>query len=172
MKHLWSSETYAALASAIVLLLPIHAWAAEQTEAVSSERVVNAPEKTVYEIIRKLHGGGSCVKPISSTRNQDTNQESFSGLPIIGNANCTYIEDFTALNHIDYHMVESDKLKVFEGSWNLTPEGKQTRVELRARVDTGLRLPFWKQIQHAQTLKDINKRLQLVQRTAENTQTQ
>lgn len=138
-------------------------------KGVSSHLVINARPQTIYEQIRALrHGEASGVKELSKTDSEAVLEEHFENLPIIGKAKCVYVEKYTPWSRIDYHMIESDKFKAFEGAWQLTPQNeKGVLVELCSFVDTGLPIPFGRQITNSQTMKDIKDRLQLVKRKAE-----
>lgn len=138
-------------------------------KGVASHLVVNARPQTIYEQIRALrHGEASGVKEISKTDSEAVLEEHFQNLPIIGKAKCIYVEKYTPWSRIDYHMIESDKFKAFEGSWQLTPQDDNSvLVELCSFVDTGLPIPFGRQITNTQTMKDIKDRLQLVKKKAE-----
>jgi hypothetical protein len=51
-------------------------------------------------------------------------------------------------------------LKAFEGVWELTSRSKNTTVlQLSSRIDTGISMPFSRQITRDATMKSIEKRL-------------
>jgi len=159
----------------LMLALPAHATQRSMFKGVSSKLVVKAAPSKVYGAIRALRESDSeGVRILSATEHESVIEELFDELPIIGHARCVYKETYTPEKRIDYHMVESDHFKAFEGAWVLTPasDGSQTTLELSSYIDTGLPVPFARQITNSQTLKDVEQRLQLVKKLAEGSQHQ
>ncbi len=98
-------------------------------------------------------------------------EESFGGVPVVGSSRVVYEEIETVPNErIDFKLIESDKLNCFEGSWILSSaeDGKSTNVELFARLDTKLPLPFKEQILGSQGGQDMEHRLKYVKKKAES----
>jgi hypothetical protein len=138
---------------------------------VSSHIVVKARPHVIYETIRGLREkSGNSIKELEKTEDHALLEELFNGLPIIGNARCVYIENYLPDRKISYRMVESDKFKAFEGEWLITPTpGEQEcLVEVSSFVDTGLRIPFARQMTDAAAVRDLERRLQEVKQVAEN----
>lgn len=142
-------------------------------KGVRAKIIVRNTPTAVYQAIRGLRQSDpSDVRVISSSEGADVLEERFDSLPIIGQARCVYKEQYFPPKRIDYHMIESDHFKAFEGSWVINPitDGSGTEVELSSFIDTGLPIPFARQITNVQTMKDIRARLELVKRAAESNQ--
>jgi len=124
--------------------------------------VIKAPAKLVFEGIQQSRSEDPTRRHMVS-HNQDVAviDEKLSNLPIIGSAHLVYKEIEVPFKRIDYELVESDKLKAFEGSWELTPldNGRETKVSLKSYTEVKICLPFAREMSGAQTLKDINRRL-------------
>jgi len=91
---------------------------------------------------------------------------------MIGKAKCIYKETYTPGKRIEYKMVESDKFKVFEGCWKLTPsaDGVTTKVSLSSAVEINTCMPFAKQIAAMQTKKEVKERLTALKKVCEKEQ--
>lgn len=161
----------AGLGALLLLAAPSPAEAG-QKRGVSAQLVVKAQPRVIYEAIRGLRAGDPAdVKELSRDDKQCVLEETFSDLPVIGQATCVYVETYTPFQRIDYRMIRSDKFKAFEGAWVITPQDEENvLVELRSYVDTGLAIPFGRQITDMATLKDVKKRLQIVKQSAESSQ--
>ncbi|HEY9731210.1 MAG TPA: SRPBCC family protein [Drouetiella sp.] len=139
--------------------------AEKNTDAmVSQTMVINAPVKAVWEAMRTLRRNDPAHRKILSSSGGDyVVQETFEGIPVIGEAICTYREHETPMQKLKYELIKSDKLKAFAGEWNLTPAGdNQTKVELSSRTDAGVCIPFADKITRSRTSKSITKRLEEV----------
>jgi hypothetical protein len=137
------------------------------------EVIVNAKPEAVYNAIRRLRDDSdSTVKELSRQANHCVLEETFPGLPLIGDAKCVYEEVYTPNHRIDYSMVRSNKFKAFEGRWLLVPteDGTATRLSLSSYVDVDIPLPFAKQICKLQTSYGVKERLQEVKSTCEKNQ--
>ena len=107
--------------------------------------LVYASPKHVFSAIRNqrmLHS--LTARIISASEDELIVEECFNNLAIIGQATCTYREEYKRINQVDYAMIKSDKLKAFVGRWTLVPKnnGKETYLQLSSYVDTGLPIPF------------------------------
>src|SRR5262249_38323944 len=95
-------------------------------------------------------------------------KETFKGLPILGDVDCTYEENEVPYSRIDYQLINSDKLKIFEGNWILTPvDTDNTLVKLTSYIDSGLNVPAKDFLQHLSAHQDIHRRLAFVKKIAE-----
>jgi len=131
---------------------------------------VQAEPRIVYECIRALrYKPNSHVKELKNTDREATLEEHFSKLPIVGEANCTYVEKYTCDREVAYKMVSSDKFKAFEGKWELKelPDEKATEVTLQSFVLLDLPVPFLRQLTNTQTIKGVKDRLSEVKKMAE-----
>lgn len=158
------------LACAALICSPV-ASAAETPASATIKSTINAPAKVVYEAIRALRKiDPSGTRELSSTPDSTVIEEEFDGLPVINKAICVYEEHYTPGKRLEYHMVRSDKFKVFQGEWNVYPQGETSLVELSMQLDTGLRLPFAKQLTAAQLRKDVQHQVDIVKHLAETRQ--
>jgi hypothetical protein len=109
---------------------------------------------------------------LSSTANENVVEEVFDGLPVIGKATCVYKETFEAPSKMSFKMIRSDKLKTFEGEWNFQPvdNGTHTLVKLRTNLDTGLKVPFAKQITDMATTNELKEQIADLKKCVENKQ--
>lgn len=133
---------------------------------------VRAKPEIVLEAIRHLRQDEPPgVKCLSHSQHEQVIEETFVGLPVVGKATCIYKEFYEPPNKVVFHMVESDKLKSFDGFWQLTPVGPNvTEVELATGVDFGIHLPFARQITNTSTLKSIHQQLADMKKLAETKQ--
>lgn len=140
-------------------------------EPVLAKVQVHAKPEIVMEAIRHLRQDEPPgVKCLSHSPHEQTIEETFEGLPVVGKATCVYKEIYES-NRVEFHMIESDKLKSFDGFWQLTPLGPNvTEVELATGVDFGIHLPFARQITNTSTLKSINVQLAQMKHSAEHRQ--
>lgn len=162
------------MATCVALLIfgvPLECRAEDKPAPVSAKIEVHACAETVIDAIHHLRQDEPLgVKMLSHSGHESTIEETFEGLPIVGRAKCVYKEEYSP-HRVDFHMVESDKLKAFDGWWKLTPISTDiTEVELATGVDTGLRVPFARQITNASTLRSIHKQLEDMKRSAESRQ--
>jgi hypothetical protein len=137
------------------------------------EVVVNATPEAVYNAIRRLREDSQdTVKELSHQANHCVLEETFPGLPLIGDAKCVYEEVYTPNRRIEYSMIRSDRFKAFEGRWLIVPtaDGTATRLSLSSYVDIDLPLPFAKQICKIQTSHGVKERLQEVKSICEKNQ--
>lgn len=140
-----------------------------EQNAVAVTVVVKARMSVVYDAIRSQRQQDPARKLVSSQGNEAVILEEFQGLPIIGSAHCTY-KEVESSHKMEYELITSDKFKRFTGCWTLTPveNGKATEVKLSSFLDTGLHIPFARQITNNAVLKDVNRRLKRVKMLAED----
>ncbi|MBY0551587.1 MAG: hypothetical protein K2W95_30170 [Candidatus Obscuribacterales bacterium] len=141
-------------------------------EPVLAKIRVHAKPEIVLDSIRHLRQDEPPgVKCLSHSQHEQVIEETFVGLPVVGKATCVYKECYEPPNKVVFHMLESDKLKSFDGFWQLTPVGPNiTEVELATGVDFGIHLPFARQITNTTTLKSIRQQLADVKKLAETKQ--
>jgi hypothetical protein len=135
--------------------------AAEKHKGVEQSLVIKAPVKMVFEGIQSSRTSNPEKRRLVS-QHQDTSviDEKISDLPVIGTAHLVYKEIEVPFKRIDYLLVSSDKLKAFEGSWELTPlENGDTRVSLKSYTEVKVWVPFARELSSSSTIKDINRRL-------------
>ncbi|HEY9785379.1 MAG TPA: SRPBCC family protein [Candidatus Obscuribacterales bacterium] len=146
--------------------------AGRHDDFVYSSIVVDAQPSVVYDAIRSQRQVDPARKLISTSGNEAVIDERYSGLPVIGSARCIYKEVESAPNaRMDYELIKSDKFKSFQGTWLLTPVGDdRTEVRLTSKLDTGLHIPFARQITNSAVMKDVQRRLTRVKDLAEHRQ--
>ncbi len=162
------------IACAVLLMnlaAPASLAADKKKRGVTASLVVNAPPPAIWNAILGLRNKpGSNVQQLERDDKHSILQENFYNLPLVGTATCTYREDYDVNHRLDYHLLKSDKFKAYEGSWVITPtsDASSNNVTLSTYVDTGLRLPFARQLTDASSKNAIQKRLQDVKKTAES----
>lgn len=125
--------------------------------------IINACPKTVFDMIQQSRLKEPDHRKLVSHQNSvAVIDESFPELPVIGQAHCTYKEVEIPFKRIDFQMLHSDKLKAFEGYWELIPvdNGVKTEVKLRTFTEPKIWVPFVKELASTSTMKDIHRRLQ------------
>ncbi|MBS1956191.1 MAG: SRPBCC family protein [Cyanobacteria bacterium SZAS-4] len=148
------------------------AMASSDTDAmVTDSTVIDAPVKTVWEAMRTLRRNDPAHRRVvSSGGGNYVVEEKFDSIPVLGEAVCTYKEHEVPMQRLEYSMIKSDKLKAFEGEWELSPtaDGK-TNLKLSSRTDAGIHIPFAEGITRRRTAKSIQKRLDDVRDIATST---
>ncbi len=142
----------------------------KEMTGVVSKVVINATPEEIFRAIRAYHHSDASKRSVVEEKKGRTIvREKFAGLPVLGDVDCTYEEVETPYTRVDYQLVNSNKLKVFEGNWILQPvEGtKTTLVKLTSYIDSGLSIPAKDFLQHLTAHQDIHKRLAFVKKTAE-----
>lgn len=94
--------------------------------------------------------------------------EQLEGVPVLGNVHCTWEEKEVPNKRIDYTMLKSDKFVSGCGSYVIVPSGTDSVVlELSTEVDSGVKIPFAREIGAAAAHKDMKARLQAIKRLSE-----
>ena len=140
---------------------------------VSASVTVNASVSQVWQAIVSLRSAEPNRRKLVSYENkQAVLEEKFCSLPIIGGAVCTYVECEEPHKRIDYHLVSSNRFKAFEGAWTLAPsaDGQGTVVHLSSYLETGVKIPFAREITNTAAMHDIERRLSFVKQHAESAQ--
>lgn len=143
---------------------------AAEHHGVSHQIKVHAPIKVTYDALRNLRAAEpDGTKVISSNETETIVEETFEKLPVIGQAVCVYKETYQSPHKVSYKMIRSDKLKAFEGEWTLTEvdDGKATMVKLNSFVDTGLKVPFAKQITQMASSGEVKEHVETLKKYAE-----
>jgi len=157
-----SKTAWLAVLTVALLAAPLPAKCAE-TKPVIEQQVIDEPASIVWRAIQNLRTvDGQKRRLISYANNEAVIEEKFPALPIVGDSTCLYKEcEVIPEKEINYSLIHSDHFKVFEGTWNLErmADGK-TRVSLSSNLDTGLRVPFWREITRVATTRSVKHRLQ------------
>lgn len=143
----------------------------KEMTGVVSKMLVNASPEEIFSAIRDYRYCDANKRVVvEEKKNRSIIKEKFGGLPVLGDVECTYEEIETPYTRVDFQMVTSDKLKVFEGNWVLQPvEGtNSTLVKLTSYIDSGLSIPAKDFLQHLTAHEDIHKRLAYVKKVAES----
>ena len=174
--------TTLSLAFALLLSACVSAFAAgaeqsvESTGARSSEKaikseklpresetiIINAPVEVVWNAIKAHRSSDARRKLLSYDGKIAVIKELFEEVPVVGAAECTYTETEDApLKQISYRMVNSNRFRTFEGCYTLEPGTMQntTKVTLTAKVDPGIRFPFWQDVAKSSTQRDLKATL-------------
>lgn len=150
--------------------LPAGAESTRTMTGVVSKELVKATPEEVFRAIRTYRRSDAAKRSVVEEKTGEaTIHEMFSDVPILGQVECTYVEKEVPYSRIDYKMINSQKLKVFEGCWQLTPmeDGKETLVRLMSYLNTDLNVPMKEFLQHLSMHNDIHKRLSFVKEQAE-----
>lgn len=135
---------------------------ARENKPVEACLVIKASPDEVFEHIKLSRTQEpSRRKLISHQNNVAVIEEQFDDLPIIGKARCTYKEVEFPGRRIEYSLLSSDKLRHFEGVWDLSPVdgGQKTLVKLSSFTEAKLNVPFAREIAGNSALKDVRRRL-------------
>ncbi len=153
------------------LVSPAMAAGHAQEEGIFSTVMVSASPQTVYDAIKMQRQLDPARKLVSYKDAEAVIDENFSGLPVIGNAKCLYKEVESSPGRVEFRLVSSDKFKRFEGCWTLTPVegGRKTELKLSSYLETGVHVPFARQITNCSVKKDVLRRLSRVKVLAEAT---
>jgi hypothetical protein len=151
------------------LVSPAMAAGNTHQDSVFSSVTVSASPKTVYDAIKMQRMVDPARKLVSYAGAEAMIDENFSGLPVIGSAKCLYKEVESSPERVEYFLVQSDKFKRFEGCWTLTPVegGRKTELKLSSYLETGVHVPFARQITNCSVKKDVLRRLGRVKVLAE-----
>lgn len=131
---------------------------------------VKAPQNEVWEALLSYRTADPSKRKVISTEGAKTvMEEEFPGVPVVGSTRIVYSEIETPFERIDFQLVESKQVSVFEGAVTLaaSKDGKSTVVEITSTLDTALPLPFKDQVLSSQAAKDIDKRLEYLRKKAE-----
>lgn len=134
----------------------------KKRHGVESSVVITAPPEVVFEHIQLSRNREPGRRKLLSHENATAIiEECFADLPVIGSAKCTYSEVETPAKRVEYHMISSDKLKSFEGAWELLPleAGQKTLVKLNSYTEPKIPFPFARELASSSTLKDVKRRL-------------
>jgi hypothetical protein len=143
----------------------------KEMTGVVSKMLINATPQEIFRAIHDYRYSDSTKRSVlEEKKGRCIIKEKFAGLPILGDVDCTYEEVETPYSRIDYQMVNSDKLTVFEGNWILSPvEGTNTTlVKLTSYIDSGLTIPAKDFLTHLSAHQDLHKRLSYVKKQAES----
>ena len=157
--------------ASLVMAAGLRAESHKELTGVVSKVVIKATPKEVFEAIRSYRKAEPLKrKVLEEKKNCSTIKETFPGVPILGDVECTYQETEEPYSRIDFQLLSSNKLKVFEGNWQISPlgDGKTTLVKLTSFLDSDADLPAKDFLQHLQTHQDIHKRLSFVKKLAED----
>lgn len=152
---------YMSCISAFAAKTSVHGNVADKAAMTSSTIVIKAEPDVVFKaIMQSRNREPDRRKQVKHDKNVALIHEKLLDCPVIGTAEVVYQEIETPASRIDFHMVSSDKLKTFEGCWELTPlPDGTTQVKLSTFTEPKIWVPFSKEISAKSTLKDIMRRL-------------
>lgn len=155
--------------------LPAFAEKETAQKGVSADATVLASPEITYKALRSMRDEDpSGCRVLSSSENESVVEEVFDGLPVIGKAVCVYRETYEPQKRISFKMIRSDKLKAFEGEWTLqaVDNGTHTQVRLQSYIDSGIKVPFAKQITEMANSGEIKQQVADLKKSAEHKQKQ
>jgi hypothetical protein len=131
---------------------------------------VKAPAEVVWRAVhesRKKDPDLAYSRVLEQSTNEETYEEKFVLIPMLGSATCVLKDREVPLRRIDYQLIKSDHFKAMEGSWVLIPteDGLSTTLELTSRIDLGLPVP--QSFVDNNLAKKIERRLNHVKALAE-----
>lgn len=156
-----------------LLFLPAAECKNSEISGVIVETKVMASPGLAFAALRELRNQDSQgCRVLSSSSTESVVEETFDGLPVIGRAVCVYTETYEPSRRMSFKMLRSDRLKAFEGEWTLQPidNGAHTLVRLRTYIDTGLTVPFVKQITESVSSKELKEQISSLKSSAERRQ--
>ncbi len=158
------------LATACNLGLAAATSAATEKSGACVECKILATPDVAYQALRSMREESpEGCKVLSTGPCESVIEEIFDGLPIIGQATCVYKETYEPSKTVHFQMIRSDKLKAFEGDWTFEAcdNGQHTMARLRSFIDTGLKVPFAKQLTQAASSNELKLQLAEVKKSAE-----
>jgi hypothetical protein len=131
---------------------------------------VQAPPEIVWYSVhetRRKDPDLAYSKVLEHSLNEETYEEKFQLIPLLGSATCVLKDKEVPLKRIDYALVSSDHFKAMDGSWVFvaSEDGKSTTLELTSHLDTGLPVP--QSFVDSNLAKKIERRLNHVKTVAE-----
>lgn len=135
--------------------------------------IIEAPLPLVWRAVhaeRNLNPEVEYSKVLAHFENTSTIEQKFTNIPILGSVIAVTRQVETPNKRIDYELVQSDKFKKMEGSWEFASAhgGKHTMLKLSSHVDVGV--PFSGMFIKNATQKKIKLRLANVKSIAEREQ--
>jgi hypothetical protein len=141
----------------------------EKNGACVEAKVMASPALT-YEALRAMRDvDPEGCRVLSTSERESVVEEVFDGLPLIGQATCVYRETYEPGRKLSFKMIRSDRLKAFEGEWTLQPidKGEHTLVNLRSYIDTGIKVPFARQLTDRASAGELKEQLADLKKAAE-----
>jgi hypothetical protein len=144
--------------------------AKDKLEPVTAQIKIAAPMAVVWQVVheeRKHDPDLAYSKVISEGNNEFLLEQKFTLLPGIGTSVCQMQQKETPGSRIDYKLIKSDRFKVMEGSWVLTPsaDNQSTTLELTTTLDLGMPVP--RILVNHVTAKKLERRLLHIKQMAE-----
>lgn len=141
----------------------------EMTGVVSKVLVKASPEEVFDAIRRYRHSDAKMRTVVKEEKEKAIIDEKFKGLPILGDVECQYEEIEVPYTRVEFHLVKSEKLKVFEGSWIVTGmnDNKESLVRITSYLDTFIQCPGKDFLTHMSVHSDLHRRLDFVKKVAE-----
>jgi hypothetical protein len=139
-------------------------------ESVKAQIKIYASPSVVWQVVheeRKHDPDIAYSKTISEGNNEFLLEQKFTLLPVIGTSVCQMQQKEIPECRIDYKLVKSDRFKVMEGSWVLTPsaDNQSTTLELTTMLDLGMPVP--RALVNHVTAKKLERRLHHIKQMAE-----
>lgn len=156
-----------ALLAMVVLTLASPGFAKGKT--VTESVKIDANAQAVFEALQDYRNSNAYHRKLVSYDGKSAVvDEQFAGVPVLGNVRCTWVEKEVPFQRIDYTMLKSDKFVSGSGRYVIMPSGNDSVVlELSTELDSGVKIPFAKEIGAAAAHKDMKARLQSIKRLSE-----
>jgi len=144
--------------------------AKEKLEPVKAQIKIAAPSNIVWQVVheeRKHDPDIAYSKTISEGDHEFLLEQKFALIPVIGTSVCQMHQKEVPGSRIDYKLIKSDRFKVMEGSWVLTPsaDNLSTTLELSTTLDLGMPVP--RNVINHITAKKLERRLAHIKEMAE-----
>ncbi|HEY9679745.1 MAG TPA: SRPBCC family protein [Drouetiella sp.] len=165
-----NSKILSATLSAIVML-SLTSPALAKGKAVVEVVRINATPQAVFEAIQSYRNSSALHRKLVSYDGKSAVvDEQLENVPVLGNVHCTWVEKEVPYQRIDYSMMKSDKFVSGSGSYVISQSaGDCCTLELRSELESGVKIPFAKEIGAVAAHKDMKLRLAQIKRMSENT---
>lgn len=155
-----------------VVLLSMAGPAFAKSKPVTESLKISATPQAVFQAIQTYRNSTQCHRKLVSYDGKSAVvDEQLAGVPVLGTVHCTWVEKEVPYQRIDYTMLKSDKFVSACGSYVIVPHGADSvTLELSSDIDSGVKIPFAREIGSVATRKDIKVRLQQIKHMSETAQ--
>jgi hypothetical protein len=152
-----------------LIMLSLAAPALAKNKAVTESLKIDATPQAVFQAIQGYRTSSFHHRKLLSYDGKSALvDEQLEGVPVLGSVHCTWVEKEVPYQRIDYTMLKSDKFVSGSGSYVILAHGSDSvTLELSSEVDSGVRIPFAKEIGSMAARKDMKLRLQQIKRLSE-----
>jgi hypothetical protein len=156
-----------ALSALVVLTMAAPGFA--KCKAVTESVKIDASAEAVFQALQGYRNSNIYHRHLVSYDGKSAVvDEQIEGIPVLGNVRCTWVEKEVPNQRIDYTLLKSDKFVSGSGSYVIVPSGTNSvTLELSTEVDSGVKIPFAREIGSAAAHKDMKGRLLSIKRLSE-----